>query len=45
MQGEKKEGKLLVFVKKFQTTSISRCRKMKKTKWKFLFIPIYDQIL
>ena len=32
MQGEKKEGKLLVFVKKFQTTSISRCRKMNKTK-------------
>ena len=31
MQGENKEGKLLFFFKKFQTTSISHYRMMKKT--------------
>ena len=31
MQGENKEGKLLFLFKKFQTTSISRYRMMKKT--------------
>ena len=46
MQGEKKEGEIISLCQRISKHEYQSLPKdEKKTKWKFLFIQIYDQIL